>query len=477
MVEYIKEGKIISILGCSEDEKEIIIPEFIDDLPVAKIAENSFNELKKLKRVVLPKNLRLIGSYAFAGCPNLEEVVLSEGLEVIDDWAFISCNISSLNIPSTVKQIGPNAFMGNAVKFQVNEFIAKKGVMKKKIKPRKYNAAVFPIGLLDSMQNLTNDIITERSRYYAGQVEQLEEKSISSCNLDVPFLFDGDEFLVALHSPIPLSNPSVCLAKESQEKIGKYADDDPDFLVLDLNIMSENTVIGELIIKTPYLENVEFDIVDVYSIEERMYRYYIHMTINVSSFGTGNVSREFAMDQFKELEGKYFTQLQNGLITEEIYDEIKNEIDDVAIDTLKSFLKQLDGVPVLQYLMSVMNAFLMDEELDDEPVIEFITEKINNIYDTLGDFQSFEDVCFSMKDANRFINQFTNMTQAELKHKYGVYIQDDEGKQLSVEEIANYRAYLLDNDFNYNLHADFLNYIYQLMSKLNQEYAMKTYQE
>ena len=65
----------------------------------------------------------------------------------------------------------------------------------------------------------------------------------------------------------------------------------------------------------------------------------------------------------------------------------------------------------------------------------------------------------------------------KLKHKYGVYIQDDEGKQLSVEEIANYRAYLLDNDFNYNLHADFLNYIYQLMCKLNQEYAMKTYQE
>lgn len=477
MVEYIKEGKIISILGCTDDEKEIIIPEYIDDLPVAKIAENSFNELKKLKRVVLPKNLRLIGSYAFAGCPNLEEVVLSEGLEIIDDWAFISCNITSLNIPSTVKQIGPNAFMGNTVKTQVSEFIAKKGVMKKKIKPRKYNAAVFPIGLLDSVENLTNDIITERARYYAGQVEQLEEKSISSCNLDVPFLFDGDEFLVAIHSPIPLSNPSITLAKEAQEKIGKYADDDPDFLVLDLNVVSENTVIGELIIKTPYLENIEFDIIDVYSIEERMYRYYIHVTVNVSSFGTGNVSREFAMDQFKELEGKYFTQLQNGLITEDIYDQIKTEIDEVAIDTLKSFLKQLDGVPVLQYLMDVMNAFLTDDELDDEPVIEFITDKINNIYDTLGDFTSFEDVCFSMKDANRFINQFTNMTLEELKQKYGVYIHDEDGKQLSVEEIANYRTYLLENDFNYNLHADFLNYIYQLMSKMNQEYAMKTYQE
>lgn len=477
MVEYIKEGKIAVIVGCSDDEKEIEIPEYIDDLPVGKIEANSFNELTRLKKVIFPKNLRLIGSYAFAGCKNLKEIVFKEGLEVIEDWAFISCNIDTINLPNSIKKIGENAFMGNMAKEQVEKFLAKKGMNKKKIKNRKYNATIFPIGLLDSIENIKNDLISERAKYFIEQVDDLEEEFIKSFNLDIPFIFDGDDFLVGIYTHQPLINPKIEVSKESLEKIGLYEENDPDFLQLNLNVMSEEAIVGELVIKTPYLEEANFEIVDVYSLEDNGYRYFIHVNANLGSYGTGNIKREFAFDIFKDLEGKYLTQCKNNLIPEEVYLSIKKEIDDAKIDTLKSFLKQVSGVPVLQYLMSLIEAFLGDEELDHTPVMDFITNKLLNIYNSLGDFASFEDVCFNMKDATRFINSYVGLTLEELKEKYGVYIQDEEGKALTTEEIANYRSYLSENDFNYTLYAEFLNYMYQLMSKMNQEFSMKTYQE
>ena len=189
------------------------------------------------------------------------------------------------------------------------------------------------------------------------------------------------------------------------------------------------------------------------------YCYYLHVNCNLSCYGTANVEREFAFDMFKELEGKYQTQLDNNLITSEVYRELKAEIDSNSIDTLKSFLLQVQGVPVLQYLVSIFKAMLADEEIEDKTeIVNYTQNRLIEIYNQLGDYDSFVDVCFNMKSAVKFITEFTGLTLEEMNQKYNLQIQDDENHSLTTEEIAGYRSALEDNEFNFTLYAESVSY-------------------
>lgn len=88
----------------------------------------AFNNMKYLKVVVWPENLKAIGGEAFAGCNLRGSLILPEGLEYIGERAFISDRkhydfgaeitypkktndfTGELYIPSSVKYIGNNAF-------------------------------------------------------------------------------------------------------------------------------------------------------------------------------------------------------------------------------------------------------------------------------------------------------------------------------------------------------------------------------
>ncbi len=477
MIEYRTEGKIIVLTGCTEEEEELDIPEYIEGMPVGKIDANSFNELPKLKKLILPKTLRVIGEYAFASCQNLSEIVFEEGLEVIDDWAFISCNISTILLPNSVKKIGENAFMGNECRDMI--LARKTQTEKKKIAlPKKFNTAVFPIGLVDSIENITKDIIIERAKYYDASYEEVEEKNLDPSTLDLPFIFDNTEFLIALTSLQPLEAPVIKISKESEEIIGLYEEEDPDFLVLKVEILEKEIVFGEFLIKVPYLEEATFAIENIYSVEEQNgYRYFIHTCANLSCFGNGNLNREFAFNHFKELEGKFHTQLNHQLISEEIYLELINKLKEISLETLKDFFKQVNGSPILNYIIKVFKALLNDKDLDKNKIMQFIQKELQTIYETIGDYTSFEEICFNLKNATNFFTELTHLSLDELNQKYRVYIQDEKGKFLSIERIGKYRKDFIEDEFNYTLHADFLNYIYQVMDSINLEYSMKTYQE
>ncbi|QKX41078.1 leucine-rich repeat domain-containing protein [Metamycoplasma hominis] len=64
---------------------------------------------KKTTKVTIPSSIKEIGKGAFYGCRNLEEVILNEGLEKIGVRAFSSPRIKSINIPGSVKEIGEGA--------------------------------------------------------------------------------------------------------------------------------------------------------------------------------------------------------------------------------------------------------------------------------------------------------------------------------------------------------------------------------
>jgi hypothetical protein len=110
---------------------EIELPE-----TVTEIGEYAFYKNEQLEKVVLPKNLTALSTYAFANCTNLKDidisnittlatnafyysampdtVVLANGVTKIPDWCFCSCkNMRVIHIPPTVKNIGREAFAFN----------------------------------------------------------------------------------------------------------------------------------------------------------------------------------------------------------------------------------------------------------------------------------------------------------------------------------------------------------------------------
>lgn len=97
------------------------------------IGDYAFERTKKLSELVFPSTLESIGRSAFADCgltsisfnggpkvlgdmafsgnEALKRIILSEGIEQIGEYTFNKCkNLASIEIPSTVKQIGRSAF-------------------------------------------------------------------------------------------------------------------------------------------------------------------------------------------------------------------------------------------------------------------------------------------------------------------------------------------------------------------------------
>lgn len=65
----------------------------------------------RIKRLVIPSSVKLIGSFSFFGCKNLSEVVFEEGGScVIEDCAFACCPISDVSLPASCIKVGESVF-------------------------------------------------------------------------------------------------------------------------------------------------------------------------------------------------------------------------------------------------------------------------------------------------------------------------------------------------------------------------------
>lgn len=82
------------------------------DYPGNVIPEMAFFDMN-LHQVVLPANIKAIGTAAFAGCTNLTTITFPSGLETIADYAFSSTGIQNVTLPATIKSIGEGAFSKN----------------------------------------------------------------------------------------------------------------------------------------------------------------------------------------------------------------------------------------------------------------------------------------------------------------------------------------------------------------------------
>lgn len=80
-----------------------------DDTDAGK--NNSFYSCKNLSKLILPENVKSIGSNAFYNCYNLTSVNIPIGVTSISDHTFEKCSkLTSVDIPSSVTSIGDSAF-------------------------------------------------------------------------------------------------------------------------------------------------------------------------------------------------------------------------------------------------------------------------------------------------------------------------------------------------------------------------------
>ena len=97
---------------------------------LVEIGDNAFNSNDNLKFIVIPENVKRIGDSCFAYCP-ITEISLNNKLVEIGDFCFSHCPIDKIEIPSSVRRIGKNPFIGTKlIECKENpEFVSENGML------------------------------------------------------------------------------------------------------------------------------------------------------------------------------------------------------------------------------------------------------------------------------------------------------------------------------------------------------------
>jgi len=86
--------------------KEIVLPSSL-----TVIGKSAFGGCELLEKLVIPESVTAIGSGAFGRCLSLTELVIPEGVVSIEERCFESCgSLLHVTLPSTLKSIGEKAF-------------------------------------------------------------------------------------------------------------------------------------------------------------------------------------------------------------------------------------------------------------------------------------------------------------------------------------------------------------------------------
>ena len=125
---------ILSVTGYSGSEKDIVIPQKIEDIKVSGIATEAFKgskldsvniqaelsilnesafENSTVKQVILPNTIKKINRYAFKNCQNLTSINFPEGLIEIGGEAFINTQLGDIVFPESLQTISAYAFAGS----------------------------------------------------------------------------------------------------------------------------------------------------------------------------------------------------------------------------------------------------------------------------------------------------------------------------------------------------------------------------
>lgn len=169
------------------------------DLSEVILSDNSlpnsaFQTKKTLREVILPKNLEIVGTYAFDKCVNLEKVVFPDGLKELRGFSFSECPLrGGVELPQTVTSIGASAFkLLQVTKITLPDSL--KTIGASAFYGSKLSEIVFP----DSLE-----LIEE---YAFAECTQLQQAVFSACIKTIKdFAFNGCYRLhsALFNSPVP----------------------------------------------------------------------------------------------------------------------------------------------------------------------------------------------------------------------------------------------------------------------------------
>lgn len=67
------------------------------------------------EQLIIPENTRIIEDDAFSGSAQISDVIMPADLKHIGDRAFWGCDITRIEVPDSVTEIGENAFPAGTV--------------------------------------------------------------------------------------------------------------------------------------------------------------------------------------------------------------------------------------------------------------------------------------------------------------------------------------------------------------------------
>ncbi len=87
-----------------------------------KVPTAAFQYMTQITTVILPSNIKQIGAQAFMGCTALTTIVLPEGLEELYDHAFYGCTqLTTLTLPDSLRYLGSNVFKDTSLTYRQEE--------------------------------------------------------------------------------------------------------------------------------------------------------------------------------------------------------------------------------------------------------------------------------------------------------------------------------------------------------------------
>ena len=110
---YTNTGTAILITGYTGGAEfaDVVIPPFIEDLPVMTIQTQAFSGCADIASVVIPEGVSYIGANAFNRCTGLTAVTLPQSLLHLDVNAFSGCSgLTSVTLPGKLATVGGNPF-------------------------------------------------------------------------------------------------------------------------------------------------------------------------------------------------------------------------------------------------------------------------------------------------------------------------------------------------------------------------------
>lgn len=84
---------------------------FAENTKLETVSRGAFSDCSKLKEIILPEGVKIIGNEAFAYCNSVEKIKISDSVEKVGEDAFLkTAKTTEVTIPENIEEIGENAF-------------------------------------------------------------------------------------------------------------------------------------------------------------------------------------------------------------------------------------------------------------------------------------------------------------------------------------------------------------------------------